>query len=139
MLADIVRPLNQGIGVAAKAPCSFGHFVETSYLPHCRRIWKESTAGTSEEIINGHLLPAFGKTLLQNLRREELQDFLEAKAEKGSGSVVRHLRLFLNAIFKLAISDGMLSANPAAELRIPRRCQPGREMHPWTSIRCTRT
>lgn len=130
MLADIVRPLNQGSGMAVQAPCSFSHFVEKTYLPHCRRTWKESTAGTSQHSIESHLIPAFGTTLLHNVRRDDLQDFLEAKSERCSGSVVRHLRWFLNAIFKLAVSDGLIPVNPAAELRIPRRCKPGRSLRP---------
>jgi integrase len=40
------------------------------------------------------------------------------------------LRWFLNGIFKLAVSDGVVLANPASELRIPRKCQPGRAMRP---------
>jgi integrase len=45
---------------------------------------------------------------------------------------VKHLRWFLNAIFKLAVSDGLILNNPAAELRIPKKCQPGRAMRPLT-------
>ena len=45
---------------------------------------------------------------------------------------MKHLRWFLNAIFKLAFSDGLVPNNPAAELRIPRKCQPGRTMRPLT-------
>jgi integrase len=75
-------------------------------------------------------MTAFGKSLLQSVGREDMQDFLESKARDCSTSIVRHLRWFLNAIFKLAVSDGMIGANPAAELRIPRHCRPGREMRP---------
>jgi hypothetical protein len=39
---------------------------------------------------------------------------------------------FLNAIFKLALSDGVVDRNPAAELRIPRQCKPGRQPRPLT-------
>jgi integrase len=35
-------------------------------------------------------------------------------------------------MFKLAMSDGLMLNNPAAELRIPRKCQPGRAMRPLT-------
>jgi integrase len=73
-------------------------------------------------------MAAFRKSLLQNVRRDDMQDFLESKAQDCSASIVRHLRWFLNAIFKLAVSDGMIGANPAPELRIPRHCRPGRQM-----------
>ena len=102
------------------------------YLPFCRRSWKESTAGTSEQIVKSHLVPELGKALLHGVRREELQDLLDRKALELSSSVVSHVRWFLNGIFKLAMSDGLVHNNPAAELRIPRKCQPGRTVRPLT-------
>jgi integrase len=42
------------------------------------------------------------------------------------------LRWFLNGIFKLALSDALIQGNPAAELKIPRKCQAGRAMWPLT-------
>ncbi len=132
VLSSILRSINSGTGKTAKPVYTFKQFVEDVYLPFCRRSWKESTAGTSEQLINSHLLPEFGKKLLHAIGREELQDFLDLKAEDLSASVVAHLRWFLNAVFKLAMSDGLTLNNPAAELRIPRTCQPGRVMRPLT-------
>jgi integrase len=43
-----------------------------------------------------------------------------------AGMVVAHVRWYLNAIFKLAVPDGLVENNPAAELRIPNRCKEGR-------------
>ena len=74
----------------------------------------------------------FGKQLLHAVRRDELQDFLDRSALVLGSSVVKHLRWFLNAIFKLAVSDGLVLSNPAAELRIPKKCRPGRAMRPLT-------
>jgi hypothetical protein len=37
-----------------------------------------------------------------------MQDLLDAKAATCSKSIVAHLRWYLNAIFKLAVSDGLL-------------------------------
>ena len=77
-------------------------------------------------------IPEFGKQLLHAIRREELQDFLDRKALDLSSSPVAHLRWFLSGIFKLAMSDGLMLNNPAAALRIPRKCQPGRDLRPLT-------
>ena len=131
-LSDILRPINSGASQGAKPVYTFKQFVENVYLPFCRRSWKESTAGTSEQIVRTHLVPEFGHCLLHAIRREELQDFLDQKAAKHSSSVVSHLRWFLNAIFKLAMSDGLVLNNPAAVLRIPKKCQPGRQLRPLT-------
>jgi len=132
ILSAILRPINSGVTQGTKPVYTFQQFLEGVYLPFGRRSWKESTEGTSEQIIETHLVPAFGKALLHAIEREELQDFLDRKALDLSSSPVKHLRWFLNAIFKLAVSDGLLPNNPAAELRIPKKCQPGRKLRPLT-------
>lgn len=87
---------------------------------------------TSEQIISTHLIPAFGHHQLRSITREQMQDFLDEKAQTLSRSVVGHARWFLNAIFKLAQGDGVVDRNPASELRIPRQCKPGRQLRPLT-------
>ena len=44
-----------------KPAYTFKLFINEVYLPFCRRSWKESTAGTSEQIVKSHLIPEFGK------------------------------------------------------------------------------
>src|SRR5258707_653450 len=100
VLSAILRSINSGTVHIAKAIYTFEQFTNEVYLPFCRRGWKESTAGTSEQIVKSHLVPEFGKILLHAIRREELQDFLDRKALDLSSSVVSHLRWFLNGIFK---------------------------------------
>ena len=131
-LATILQPINSGVGRGTKPVYTFDQFIQEEYLPFCRRSWKESTGGTSEQIINTHLKGEFGNQLLGAIRREELQDLLDRKALDLSSSPVKHLRWFLNAIFKLAMSDGLVVNNPAAALRIPKECQPGRDLRPLT-------
>jgi integrase len=133
VLSAILRSINSGVMQTTKAVYTVEQFIQDVYLPFCRRSWKESTAGTSEQIVNSHLIPELGKSLLHGVRREELQDLLDRKAEEFSLSVVSHVRWFLNGIFKLALSDGLVLNNPAGELRIPRKCQPGRAMRPLTA------
>jgi integrase len=132
ILSSILQPINSGTSRGPKPVYTFKQFVENVYLPHGRRGWKESTAGTSEQIINTHLTPEFGGELLHIIGRERLQELLDRKARELSYSVVAHLRWFLNGIFKLAWSDSLMASNPAAELRIPKKCQPGRAMRPLT-------
>jgi len=131
-LSAILREINSGTAHKTRPLYSFEQFVDEVYLPFGRRSWKESTAGTSEQIVKSHLVPEFGNILLHAIRREELQDFLDRKALDLSSSVVSHLRWFLNGIFKLALSDGLVLHNPAAALKIPKKCQPGRAMRSLT-------
>ena len=124
-LSAILQPINSGVARGPRPLYTFEQFVENVYLPFCRRSWKESTAGTSEQIVKTHLIPEFGKHLLPAIQREELQDFLDRKALELSFQPVKHLRWFLNAIFKLALSDGLVLNNPAAALRIPKNMSAG--------------
>src|SRR5580658_8689467 len=84
VLTSVLQTVNNGAAHAAKPVYTFQQFVREVYLPFCRRSWKESTAGTSEQIIKSHLIPEFGKSLLHSIGREVLQDFLDRKAEKLS-------------------------------------------------------
>src|SRR5215831_1338638 len=81
VLSAILREINSGTANGPRPVYTFEQFVTGVYLPFCRRSWKESTAGTSEQIVNSHLVPEFGKILLHAVRREELQDFLDQKAQ----------------------------------------------------------
>jgi integrase len=132
ILAGILRPINEGTVPVAMHVFTFGKFVEQVYLPHCRRSWKRSTDSTSGPVIARYLTPVLGDRILTSITRTEMQDLLEAKAPVLCRNVVGHLRWYLNAIFKLAVSDGMVGHNPAAELRIPKHCKPGRYMRSLT-------
>src|SRR5215471_11993319 len=77
VLSAILRAINSGVVHEARPVYTFEQFVSEVYLPFCRRSWKESTAGTSEQIVKTHLVPEFGRSLLHAIRREELQDFLD--------------------------------------------------------------
>src|ERR1700687_5411487 len=104
-MSAILRNITSVFSKIARRVYTLKLFIKEVYLPFCRRSWKESTAGTSEQIVKTHLLSAFGSALLHAIRREEMQDFLDRKALELSSSPVAHLRWFLNAIFKLAMSD----------------------------------
>jgi len=131
-LAAILRPVNEGTAPVARLALTFSQFIQQIYLPHCKRTWKASTELTMVPIITKHLIPAFGDRLLTIITRQEMQDLLEAKGLVLSKNVVSHLRWYLNGIFKLAWSDGLVEHNPAAELRVQKWCKAGREVRPLT-------
>jgi hypothetical protein len=99
-LADILRPIN-----AAKNPVSvrtpFGDFVKDFVFPFCRRRWKQSTCGTTEDRIRFHLIGHWNERPIGSFNRDEVQDFLDAKASKLSFSTVDHLRWDLHQIFQI--------------------------------------
>jgi integrase len=123
LMAVILKPMNEGAGQTQKPVFTFGVYLEEVFLPLCHRKWKESTRMTTEPRMTFHLKPAFGAQVLRNITRDQMQTFLDQKAEKLSRSIVDHLRWDLNGIFKTAMSDGLVDSNPAAALFTP-PCKP---------------
>jgi len=81
---------------------------------------------TSEPSIHLDLIPAFGPRLISAITREEMQRFLDKKAQTHSQSIVGHMRCYLSGIFKMALSDGAVELNPTPGLFTP-ACKPGPE------------
>jgi integrase len=119
MLAQILQPVNEGVGDRQTAVFTFKQYIQDAFLPVYRQKWKESTRSTSEPDIVRYLIPAFGDQLLSAISRNDMQRFLNQKAVSLSSSIVGHLRWHLNAIFKMAAGDGIVEFNPAQALFIP--------------------
>jgi len=99
----------------------FGELVNEIYFPFYSRKWKASTKGSSMNRVIVHLVSAFEAHEVSGLRRDELQDLLDAKAQAGlSFSTVDHLRWDLKAIFDMALAEGLIARNPALLLFTPR-------------------
>ena len=121
-LAEIVSPLNSRSTPPSQS-WTFSDFMEQLYLPFYRRKWKRSTAMTTEDRLKHHLIAEFGPRTLGTFKRDQLQDFLDAKAALGlSFSMVDHLRWDLKQVFDMAVAEGFLLRNPAQLLFTPREC-----------------
>lgn len=95
-------------------------FVEEKYLPFQRGRWKSSTAGTTENRIQYHIVKELGGVAMETVTLTTLQEYLEGKAATLSFSVVDHLRWDLKSIFDMAIAERLLTVNPAATLYTPK-------------------
>ncbi|SRR5579883_310094 len=123
LLQEILKPINEGIARREKVTATFEAFVQTIYLPVFERKWKWSTAQNEGHRLKHHLIPAFGEKLMRDIKREELQRFLDQLAEDRSRSLLDHLRFRLRSIFKFAVSEGVVDRNPADALHTPRHCK----------------
>ena len=99
---------------------SFKVFVEEVYFPYYKRKWKASTAEENVNRITNHLVSVLGTRKLTELKRDELQDILDAKALKHSFSIVAHLRWDLSQILDMAVAEGKIAINPARLLFVPK-------------------
>jgi len=119
MLAQILQPINAEAGRPSIPAFTFKQYVELTYLPAAHNRWKESTRSTSEPEIMRYLVPALGDQPMRGITRDQLQQSLSVLAGRLNTSVVAHLRWHLNAIFRMAMSDGVVPFNPAEALYIP--------------------
>ncbi len=119
MLAQILQPLKESAEFRQAPIYTFKQYIADVFLPTYRQKWKESTRSTFEPDILRYLVPAFGDQLMSMIIRQNMQKFIGDKASGLSSSIVGHLRWHLNAIFKMAVSDGVVEFNPAEALFIP--------------------
>lgn len=118
----ILEPLIVRQRAHAPSALTLRRFVEDDYLVTKNRIWKvSSTRGTTEQVIETHILGEIGQRALASITRKELQALLDRKAEAGlSYSVVAHVRWQLSAMFKMARADGAVTIDPAEGLVTPK-------------------
>lgn len=127
-LGKILEPLNaRYAAVKAAQAVSLRRYVEDEYLVVRNRVWKDSTRGTTEQIIETHILKNLGHRSIPSITRRELQALLDSKAEAGlSSSVVGHIRWQLVATFAMAKGDGIITVDPTDGLVTP-RCSPAKD------------
>jgi integrase len=121
-LDRIITPVN-AMKVRQTGAVTLRQYAENEYLLAKSSVWKASTAATTEQIIQMHILAEIGGRALASITRKELQALLDRKAGSGlSSSVVGHVRWQLTALFNMAQGDGAVAVNPTLGLITP-RCQ----------------
>jgi integrase len=119
-LADLLKPLNAEAIKPVERRWTLTELVDEGYLPYSRRKWKDSTAETTEDRIQYHIVRDLGKLAIRDITRDMLQRYLERKTKDGlSHSVVHHLRWDLRAIFRFAFQDGLVDLNAGESLFTP--------------------
>ena len=66
-----------------------------------------------------HVVPAFGRQKLRNLKRGIIQSFVDDIAANYSASAARHSRNVLNSIFNFAVWQEVADKNHAAQVTAP--------------------
>jgi len=119
-LSDLLKSVNVEAAKPIERRWTLIELIDEAYLPYCRRKWKASTAETTEDRVQFHIVKDLGKLEIRHITRDLLQRYLERKTKaKLSYSVVHHLRWDLRAIFRFAFQDGLIDLNPAESLFTP--------------------
>jgi integrase len=81
--------------------------------------WRDSTRNAVIYTMDRHVLPAFGKVPIANLRRFDLQTYLNKLAAKYSKSLVDKAKTWIRAVLEEAVEQEYLVKNPARKLAMP--------------------
>ncbi len=102
---------------------SLREFVEQFFIPLAFPILKLSTRKRYLSTLDLHLLPAFGRTRLCDIKTVEVQRFILQKFENGLGwETCNHLRNLLSKIFVNARKWGHFAGeNPALGVELPEK------------------
>src|SRR5678815_42797 len=78
-LGKLLQPVNVEAVKPVERRWTLSELIDEAYLPYCRRKWKESTADTTEDRIQYHIVRDLGKMEIRHVTRDILQRFLERK------------------------------------------------------------
>ncbi len=107
------------LGLTADNRVTLGSFVENRWKPTRESTWRDSTKQTNTELLK-IITNRFGSVALEDMDGVEIQSWLAAMAKDRSGSVVKHVRIFLMAIMREAVEQNYLLRSPARALRVPK-------------------
>jgi integrase len=101
---------------------TFGDFAKDDWMPVVLPTRKYATQKHYKYMLDVHLVPAFGKRQLRELRRAELQSFLSRKLNGGlSWETVHHFKCGLSKILSAAEEWCCITENVAQKTKLPRR------------------
>lgn len=113
--ADIVRGsyINPGAGQV-----TFGEYA-TEWL--ASRVHRDSTAARVESDLRVHAVPVLGRRPLSSIRHSEVQAWVRGRAEVLAPGSVENVFRAVSAVFRSAVRDRLIAANPCQDVTLPRR------------------
>lgn len=97
-----------------KVSLTFAEYAERFLNGYSKTRHKPSTHSSIQSALKHHLLPAFGKKPLNEIKRRHVKAFLQTKSEALSYASVRNLKAYLSSILAQAVDDEFIDSNPAA-------------------------
>jgi integrase len=128
--AEFLRPLNQGL-VSVGSAIGFSEYVTNEYETTVLPLMAKATQDRYSGILENYLTPAFGKMCLRDLTPLTLQKYFSGMVDsKLSHESKDKIRDVLSSVLGSARDYGLLVANPAENIRLPRDKQ-GRKTKPY--------
>lgn len=114
-----------------KPTMTFGEWLDTWYQYYSKPAIKETTQSSYENTIYNHIIPAIGNIMLKDLTQQDLSQFYTREKQHGrkagvekhgegvSNVVIRNCHIICNSALKKAVSEKLLSQNPAKGIKTP--------------------
>lgn len=100
------------IGEKCREKTKFKPYAE-QWLKRLERKKKTSdTIKTYRSVLNAHILPAFGECFIEDITWEDIQEWLDERADRAKNSVKLYLTV-IAAILEKAKENKLIDANPA--------------------------
>jgi site-specific recombinase XerC len=81
---------------------------------------KESTANYYNKMLDGHVIPYFGKIEISRIKSYDVEQFLASKAQQGfCRNTIRGMRVSLGRVLKWAVRNEWLPKNPCDGVALP--------------------
>lgn len=115
--------IEQELGLRGNSRMTIKNFINSRWKPLRESGWRAGTKATNEWVLS-HIIKRFGDHCLEDCDAVDLQLWLDLLSKTHSGSLVKHVRIFLKSIFADAVDQDFLRKNPARLLRVPARLKP---------------
>lgn len=103
---------------------TLGDWLDTWFHEYGRPHWKETTATANYQIINHSLKPVLGQHILQKLRPEHVQAFINKQVKDGlAPATIRRKMTCLQSALKQAVENQLILRNPAEHAKLPQAAQ----------------
>lgn len=102
----------------AAGKVTYGAWAET-WLAGLHSIKPKTRAGY-ESLLRSRVVPEFGQTELRRISTASVRSWVASMVEEGLSAVPRRALQVLHASLQVAVDDGLLAKNPAANVKAPR-------------------
>lgn len=122
-MREAIRQIDRGEYVEP-SQLTLSDWLDTWFTVYGRPRWRDSTAASHYKNIQANLKPSLGKYLLQKLRPEQIQAFINKQVENeyAPASIRRQITLLKSAL-KQAVDNQLIMRNPADKAKLPQASQ----------------
>lgn len=104
--------------------------VVQDYIDHGRDRWKSNTVATYTTILNNVIAPTIGREKVVDLTARQCQHWINSLRRDYSPARIELIRAVITGALKEAVRLDVIRANPMADVRMPKKSRPERQL--WT-------